>query len=157
MVQKIRSVYSDSEIMYGDEDIGKWENFPQGFLQGNAGDSVIWNALSSVIFDILHCREFLVQFISSVSKQFFVLVGFSYVNDCSLLQAGDDTITVLKSMQSLINSWGSLMEVIARAIKQTKTGDTQWTIFGQELNGLQLIQGYTWIYLLKILTSKKCP
>ena len=41
----------------------------------------------------------------------FHLVGFSYLDDCDLAQSGSDSEEILTSMKSLINSWGSLMEV----------------------------------------------
>ena len=50
-------------------------------------------------------------------------MGFSYVDDCDLIQSGTKPIEVLASMQSLINSWGSLMEVTGGAIS---TGKSWW-------------------------------
>ena len=50
-------------------------------------------------------------------------MGFSYVDDCDLIQVGDEHITVLASMQQLINSWGSLVEVTVGAIN---TGKSLW-------------------------------
>ena len=58
MIHKVRTSFGDSEISFGGEGIGDWENFPQGVLQGNASGPAIWSILSSVIFDILHKRGF---------------------------------------------------------------------------------------------------
>ena len=89
MTHRIRTVYGDSEISYGGEDMGSWENFSQGVLQGNASGPVIWLAISSVIFKILHKRNFTSAMISSISKQVFTLIGFAYVDDCDLFQIGE--------------------------------------------------------------------
>ena len=58
MIHRIRTVYGDSTMTYGGEDMGNWENYPQGVLQGNASGPAIWSAISSVIFKILHKRVF---------------------------------------------------------------------------------------------------
>ena len=92
-------------------------------LQGNASGPSIWLTLSSVIFDVLHKRGFTSEIVSAISKQLFALVGFTYVDDCGLIQVGGEPITVLASMQQLINSWGSLMEVTGGAIN---TGKSWW-------------------------------
>ena len=41
---------------------------------------------------------------------------FSYVDDCDLIEYGDDTTDILNSVQSLINIWTSLMEVTSGAL-----------------------------------------
>ena len=121
MIHRIRTVYGDSEISYGGEDMGSWENFPQGVLQGNASGPAIWSAISSVIFKILHKRNFTSAMISSISKQVFTLIGFAYVDDCDLFQIGEKPVKVLASMQKLINSWGSLMEGTGGAIRTDRS------------------------------------
>ena len=42
MIHRIRTVYGDSKISYGGEDMGSWEIFPQGLLQGNASKRISW-------------------------------------------------------------------------------------------------------------------
>ena len=121
MIHYIRTDFGDSKISYGGDDIGNWENFPQGVLQGNAAGPTIWAVLSSVVFEILHKRGFGVKFCTSLSKQVFLLVGFSYVDDCDLIQSGSSPIQVLQSMQDLINNWGSVMKVTGGAISVEKS------------------------------------
>ena len=58
---------------------------------------------------------------SSISKQVFTLIGFAYVDDCDLFEVGVNPIEVLSSMQKLINSWGSLMEVTGDPIRTHKS------------------------------------
>ena len=78
-------------------------------------------SLSSVVFDILHKRGFGVDITSSISKVIFKIVGFAYVADCDLIQSGSDPLTVLASIQDLINSWNSLMEVTGGALCPEKS------------------------------------
>ena len=121
MTHKIRTAFGDSSISYGGDDIGSWENYPQGVLQGNAAGPTIWVLVSSIIFDILHKRGLSVEFCTSLSKQVFKLVGFAYVDDCDLIQSGTNPIHVLESMQQLINNWSSLMEVTGGVISVDKS------------------------------------
>ena len=121
MSHRIRTVYGDSNFSYGGDDLGNWENWPQGVLQGNASGPAIWTTVSSIIFDILHTRGFAPDIISSISKQVFTLIGFAYVDDCDLFQVGHYPIEVLESMQALINSWGSLIEVTSGCIRTDKS------------------------------------
>ena len=121
MTHRIRTAFGDSEITYGGDDFGDWKIAPQGVLQGNASGPTIWSVLSSVIFDILHRRGFGVHFCSAISKELFIIVGFSYVDDCDLFQSGEDPEEVLASMQALIDSWGSLMEVTGGALRPDKS------------------------------------
>ena len=76
------------------------ENYQQGIIQGNASGPSIWLTLSSVIFDIIHERRFKSNIISSISKQLFTLVGFAYMDNCDLIQVGEDSIMVLDSGSS---------------------------------------------------------
>ena len=121
MIHRIRTAFGDSELTYGGESIGDWKNYPQGILQGNTAGPDIWSALSSVVFEILHKRGFGCEIISSISKQLLVLVGFAYVDDCDLMHKGRNPCEVLTSMQNLINSWGSLMEVTGGALCTDKS------------------------------------
>jgi len=98
-----------------------WQFTPQGVLQGNAGGPTIWSVLSSVIFEILHAKGFGVEFCSALSKQLFLLVRFSYVDDCNLVQSGDDPLTVARLVQRVIQQWGDLMEVTGGALASDKT------------------------------------
>lgn len=121
MIHRIRTAFGESEITYGGEELGDWQNHPQGVLQDNKARPDIWSVLSSAIFDILRDCEFGNKIMSAISKQIFTLVGFIYVDDCSLLQMGGDPITVLSSIQRLINSWGTFMEVPEGAIQTDKS------------------------------------
>ena len=68
MIHKIRTSFGDSDITYGGEDIGDWENFPQGVLKDNASGPSICTVLSSVIFEFLHSRGFATEFCTVLSK-----------------------------------------------------------------------------------------
>ena len=51
MINRVHMAHRDLDGTYSGEDIGDWENFPRGILQGNACGPTIWAILSSVIFD----------------------------------------------------------------------------------------------------------
>ena len=85
-------------------------------MQGNTSGPVIWSLLSSITFEVLHKRGFDVKYCTIISKNLFHLVGFSYVDYYDLIQSGSDLEEVLASMQGLINSWGSLIEVTVGAL-----------------------------------------
>ena len=121
MVHRVRSAYGDSEGTYGGGDIGTWENFPQGILQGSACGPALWSIISSVIYKCLHKKGFSNFFCSALSQELFVLVGFSYVDDTDLFQTGASPIEVLEYMQALLNNFGSLMRVTGAAIATDKS------------------------------------
>ena len=121
MIHKIRTVYGDSDISYGGEDIGDWVNYPQGVLQGNASGPQIWSILSSIIFSILRKKGFGTKFCSCLSQSLFIMIGYSYVDDCDLLQAQEDPLSTIQSMQEVINQWSDLMEVTGGKIAASKS------------------------------------
>ena len=121
MIHRTRTAYGYSDITYGSEVSNDWENYQQDILQGNTAVPDIWSALSSVVFEVLHRREFRCSIITAISKQLLVLVGFSYVDYCDLIQTGSDPVEVLASIEELINSWGSLMEVTGEALRTEKS------------------------------------
>ena len=121
MVHKIRTSFGDSEDTYGGDDIEDWDNYAQGILQGNASGPQIWSILSSIIFEILTERGFSVNFCSCLSKSLFSLLGFSYVDDCDLLQSKDDTKDTIEAMQTVINNWTELMAVTGGQIEAKKS------------------------------------
>lgn len=110
-IHMILTASGDSGIIYGGEAIGDWKNKQQGVIQGNTADPGIWSALSSVIFDVLHIQSFAVNMVAAISKQLITLVDFIYADDCDLIQSDNNNIEVLASMQSLIKSWDSIMQV----------------------------------------------
>ena len=121
MVHRVKTAFGPSEETYDEDDIEDWENTPQGILQGNASGPTVWSLLSSVIFECLYKQGHSVHFCSALSCQLLILVGFSYVDDTDLFQTGETTIEVLVSMQELINSFGSLLQVTGGAISADKS------------------------------------
>ena len=116
MIHRVRTVFGDSEKVYGGDDWENWLFAPQGFIQGNAAGPAIWSILSSIIFGILRDQGHSDAFCSAISKQLFLLVGFAYVDDCDLIQSGTDPLEVGQSMQAVIRQWGDLMEVTGGAL-----------------------------------------
>ena len=70
--------------------------------------------------ELNHIRNF-VEICSSISRELFSIVGFAYVDDCDLIQSGLNTLIILNSMQSLIDSWGDLMGVTGGEINVEKS------------------------------------
>ena len=98
MVHNIRTTFGDSEESYRGNNIEDWDNYAQGVLQGSVSGPQILSILSSIIFEILHTRGYSVDFCSSLLKSLFSLMGFSYVDDCDLLQSQNDLASTLQSM-----------------------------------------------------------
>ena len=67
------------------------------YYRNTAGPD-IWSGIISVIFGMLHKRGFAEKLVSAISKQVFVLVGFAYVDDCDLIQSGNNHIEVFSSI-----------------------------------------------------------
>ena len=51
----------------------------------------------------------------------FVLIGFSYVDDCDLIQTGHDAVEVMTSMQQVVDSWTDQGEVAVGVLKHSKS------------------------------------
>ena len=116
MVHRVRTAFGDSERTYGGDNFESWLFAPQGILQGNASGPAIWTIISSLIFDILRQKGHSDRFCSAISKELYLLVGFAYVDDCDLIQSGQDPLEVAKSMQTVVQKWGDLMEVTGGAL-----------------------------------------
>jgi len=111
MIRRVRTAFGDSEETYAGDIFDEWLNEPQGALQGNCAGPTIFSTLSSVIFKILRKKGHSDQFCSAISKNLFLLVGFAVVDNCDLIQSGQDPRVVAESMQAVIREWGDLMEV----------------------------------------------
>ena len=127
MIHKVRTSYGDSSSTYGGEFKGYWDNFAQGILQGNASGPQVWSILSSVIFKILHKRGHSTTFCTSLSRMLFEMLGFSYVDDCDLIQAKSTITETVDSMQALIDDWTKYMLVTGGKVEATKS----WWYYGQ--------------------------
>ena len=73
--------------------------------------------VSSVVFNILRGKGHGSQFCTALSQEIFVLVGFSYVDDCDLIQTGKDVVEVMTSMQQVVDSWTNQVEVTGGALE----------------------------------------
>ena len=121
MVCRIRTIFSDSTLSYGGDDLGDWNDIRQGVLQGNASGSTIWVLVSSIIFEKLHKRGLGVKFCTSLFQKIFKLIGFSYIDSCNFIESGTNLIDILYSMQVFINSWSYLVEVTGGTISVDKS------------------------------------
>jgi len=83
-----------------------WMDEPQGVLQGNAAGPTIWSTITSVIVKILGGKGFSKRFCSAISRNVFLIVCFTFVDDWDLIQSGQDPHEVAASMQMVIREWG---------------------------------------------------
>jgi hypothetical protein len=121
VVHCIRTAFGDSKGTYGGDDIGNWEHEPHGILQGNASGPHIWTVVSLVVFNILRHKGHGSQFCTALSKEMFVLIGFSYVDDCDLIQTGQDAVEVMTSMQQVVDSWTDQVEVTGGVLERSQS------------------------------------
>jgi len=120
LIHKIRTVFGDSQDLYG----GTSDNFllpPQGTGQGNGGGPSIWAILSSTIFFAFREKGFGVNFCSALTNELFRLCGFAYVDDCDLIQAGDDPIQVSANMQAALSTWEGIVQATGGALAPDKS------------------------------------
>ena len=61
------------------------------------------------------------MFCTCLSQSIFNLLGFSYMDDCNLLQAQEDPEAMIHLMQEVITNWTDLMAVTGGQIKVTKS------------------------------------
>ena len=86
--------------------------------------ALLCGQLSVLSYLIFYINEALgMSFVAHSVKSYLSLPGYSYVDNCDLFQSSENLDEVLvSSMQHLINSWGSLMEVTGGALRRDKSG-----------------------------------
>ena len=93
MTHRICTAYGTLDTTYGGDEIpAEFQTYMQGILQGNGCGPQVWTVISSTIFHIWRNEGYAVDFISSISKEIILLCGFSYVDDCHLIQGNDDPL-----------------------------------------------------------------
>ena len=71
----------------------------QALIKGNSSAPQIGSIDVSVIFTELTEQGFGIQFSNSFTVELTQLVGFNYVDDCNLLQSGNNINTTHQDMQ----------------------------------------------------------
>ena len=99
--------YDDSNTMYGgDTIIDKFRPFMMALCQGNGSAPQIWSIITSVVFLHLRSQGFGIHLENSSTTEITQLVGFSYVDDCNMVQSDDDVEATHSQIQPVILEWG---------------------------------------------------
>ena len=61
-----------------------------GLCQGNGYAPQLWSIISSTVFSAIWTQGFGIHFVNSFTTEISQLVGFSYVDDCDMIQSDDD-------------------------------------------------------------------
>ena len=102
----VRTAYGDSSITYGRYTIPEESrHFVMGILQGNGSVPQIWFITSSVVFSALRAQGFGIHFVNYFMTEISELVGFSYVDDCGMVQSDDNIKATQSKMQLTVSEW----------------------------------------------------
>ena len=131
MPQKVRTAFGNSETTYRVSHILEdFNNNMQGLLQGNGSVPQIWYILSSVIFTALREQGFGIHFYNSFTSKLTQLVVFRYVDDCDLIQSGDNLSITHQDMQDALSVWEAKIEVTEGFLAYNKSAwhlvDYKW-------------------------------
>ena len=87
----VRDTYGDSNLTYvGDTIPEDFRHFIMGLFQGNGSAPQILPIISYVLFSALRAQGFGIYFVNYFTTKISQLVGFSYVDDCDMVQSDDD-------------------------------------------------------------------
>ena len=74
-----------------------------GLLQGNSCAPQLWSIISSIVFSELRTQGFGINFVNSFIAEISQLVGFSYVDDCYMIQSDDEIESTHSQIQLAIS------------------------------------------------------
>ena len=117
----IRTAYGDSETSYGGEE---WESDPSGICQGNGAGPAIWAIVSSPLFECLRQKGYGVELTSAITKTYFHLAGFAFVDDADTVQTGEkgeESTTVVNKAQKELNLWEELVRATGGGLEGEKS------------------------------------
>ena len=87
MSHTVSTAYGDSNITYrGDTIPDDSRHFMMVLCQENVSANQIWSIVSSVVLSALRSQGFGIHFVNSFTTEIAQLVGFSYVDDCDVVQ-----------------------------------------------------------------------
>jgi hypothetical protein len=122
MTHYVRTAFGDSEDSYGYDD-----TLPplMGLLQGNGAAGTGWQAISSVLVEMLKTAGFGLELWSAISQEAIKLACFQFVDDGTLIQGGprpDSTgEEVYAGMQEVLNYWEGSLRATGGAIAHEKS------------------------------------
>ncbi len=126
LTHHVRTAFGVSDDTYGND-----PNQPplQGLLQGNGASGTGWNAISTVIIDMMKAQGFGFSAWSAISREVIDLVCFAFVDDTDLIQSGPDNETsgetVFATMQNVLDHWEGALRASGGALGPEKC---YWTL-----------------------------
>ena len=121
MEHRVRTAYGDSNLTYGVDTIPKYFNhFMMVICQGNGFAPQIWSIISSIVLSALLTQGFGIHFINSFAIEISQLVGFSYVDDCDMIQSDDNIESTHSQMQLAISEWVCLIIITGGCLAPEK-------------------------------------
>ena len=118
-VHTICTIFGDSSASYSWTN-GDFDLPPQGTGQGHGAGPQIWSVLSLIIFSILSDLGFSLEFINALTTEIFRLSGFAYVDDCDLVQLGQNIPNVINKTQAALSKWEALIQVTGGSLAPSK-------------------------------------
>ena len=100
-----RTAFGTSDKYYGGE---RWEENPDGVLQGNAFGPGIWVGVSTPILNMMRGKDYGIKFTQVLTGLVHHICGFAFVDDADLAQAaehGESRHELLQKAQAAINQW----------------------------------------------------
>ena len=82
------------------------------FFQEKRSAPQIWSIIRYVVFSSLQSQGIGIHFANSFPREIAQLVGFSYIDDCDMVQSDDDVEATHSQMQLAILEWGDLLGIM---------------------------------------------
>ena len=122
MKHTVSTAYADSNLAYGGDNIPEeFGHFMMGLWQGNGSASKIWSIISSVIFLALRAQGFFIHFVNYFTSEIEQLVGFSYVEECKMVQSDDDIEVTHSKIQLAVSEWEDLIRIMGGCLSPDKS------------------------------------
>ena len=91
MTHKVKTAYGDYNFTYGGYTIAEeLRNFMMGLYQGNGCEPKLWSIISYIVFSELRTQGFGIHFVNFFTAEIAQVVGFSYIDDCDMIQSDDN-------------------------------------------------------------------
>ena len=127
MAHRVRTAYGDSNLTYGGYTVPKeFNHFIMGIFQGNGCKPQLCSIISSIVFSTLCNQGFSIHFVNSFTTEISELLGFSYVDDCNIIQLDEDMEFTHSKIQLSISEWGDLIRIMGGCLAP---GKSAWCLF----------------------------
>ena len=91
MSHTVKKEYGGSNLTYGRDTIPKrFSHFMMVIFQGNGCAPQLWSIIHSIVFSALRNQGFGIHFVNYSTAEISQLVGFSYGDNCDMIQSDDD-------------------------------------------------------------------